>query len=146
MDDEKKTKSLDPADIQTERKDGEVSRRSVLGILGSLAAGGAAATVLPGCFRVRRGPYADPAGAGRGVRRTAYTGLTDSDGGPYADPGGYGRGRVGYVSGVTDSDGGPYADPAGNGRGRVRHGYTGITDRDGGPYADPAGSGRGRWR
>ena len=159
MDDEKNTKSLDPADIQTERKDGEVSRRSVLGILGSLAAGGAAATVLPGCFRVRRGagyatgvtdadggPYADPAGAGRGVRRTAYTGITDSDGGPYADPGGYGRGRVGYVSGVTDSDGGPYADPAGNGRGRVRHGYTGITDRDGGPYADPAGSGRGRWR
>jgi hypothetical protein len=134
MDDEKKkTKSLDPADIQTERKEGEVSRRSVLGVLGSLAAGGAAATVLPGCFRVRRGAGYD-------------TGVTDSDGGPYADPGGYGRGRVGYVSGVTDRDGGPYADPAGNGRGVVRHGYTGITDRDGGPYADPAGSGRGRWR
>jgi hypothetical protein len=162
MDDEKKKKSLDPEDIQTDRKEEDVSRRSVLGILGSLAAGGAAAAVVPGCFRVRArgaggyvtgvtdsdgGPYADPAGNGRGVRRTAYTGITDSDGGPYADPAGSGRGRRGYVTGITDRDAGPYADPAGNGRGTVRHGYTGITDSDGGPYADPAGHGRGRyWR
>jgi hypothetical protein len=49
------------------------------------------------------------------------TGITDSDGGPYADPAGNGRGssRGGYT-GITDSDGGPYADPAGQGRGRWR--------------------------
>jgi hypothetical protein len=169
MEDDKKKKSLDPNEIQTDRKEGEVTRRSVLGILGSIAAGGAAAAVIPGCFRVRRagaynagyaagsggystgvtdsdgGPYADPAGNGRGSRRTAYTGITDSDGGPYADPAGSGRGRAGYTTGITDSDGGPYADPAGNGRGTARHGYTGLTDSDAGPYADPAGSGRGRY-
>lgn len=118
MEDEKKKKSLDESDIQTDRKEGEVSRRSVLGILGSMAAGGAAAAVIPGCFRVRRaGPGGTVVVAGNG----------------------------GYVSGVTDSDGGPYADPAGNGRGTARHGYTGLTDSDAGPYADPAGSGRGRY-
>ena len=48
--------------------------------------------------------------------------MTDSDGGPYADPAGNGRGtyRGGGYTGLTDSDGGPYADPAGNGRGRWR--------------------------
>jgi hypothetical protein len=167
MSDDKTKKTLTDADIVSERPDAEdkaVGRRSVLGVLGSLAAGGAATTVLAGCWpRVRYGaaagggyrsgitdsdggPYADPAGNGRGSRRSGYTGVTDSDGGPYADPAGSGRGRVGYTTGVTDSDGGPYADPAGNGRGRSGGGYTGHTDSDGGPYADRAGYGRGRWR
>ena len=172
--DPKTPKTLTEADIVSARGDepGEKSlgRRSVLNVLGSLAAGGAAGTVMAGCWpRVRYaagagvrvgaapsyrsgvtdsdgGPYADPAGNGRGSRRAGYTGITDSDGGPYADPAGSGRGRVGYTSGITDSDGGPYADPAGNGRGRRGGGYTGITDSDGGPYADPAGHGRGRYR
>lgn len=167
--DRKTPKTLTDADIVSARPDDAsdpaLGRRSVLNVLGTLAAGGAAGTVMAGCWpRVRYGaaaraggwasgvtdadggPYADPAGNGRGSRRTGYTGVTDSDGGPYADPAGSGRGRVGYVSGITDSDGGPYADPAGNGRGRHGGGYTGVTDSDGGPYADPAGSGRGRYR
>lgn len=115
MDDQKKKKSLDPNDIQTEHKGEEVSRRSVLGILGTLGASGAAAAVLPGCFRVRRAGGGTTVVAGGGYA----TGVTDSDGGPYADPAGNGRGTVrhGYT-GLTDSDGGPYADPAGHGRGR----------------------------
>jgi hypothetical protein len=167
-------KTLDDAEIVSEREgETEMSRRSVLGAIGVIA-GGAAAAALPGCV-VRRvgyvqpvrggvvvaggggryatgitdsdgGPYADPAGYGRGQRRSACAGITDSDGGAYADPAGCGRGVYGRTSGITDSDGGPYADPAGNGRGVVRHGYTGLTDADGGPYADPAGHGRGRWR
>jgi hypothetical protein len=173
------TKTLLDDEIVSERGDGkDVSRRSMIGAIGAIAAGGAAAAVLPGCY-VRRpgvvyaaqpqgavyvqqpqaqvrystgvtdsdgGPYADPAGQGRGQRRQAYTGITDSDGGAYADPGGYGRGVYGRASGLTDSDSGAYADPAGNGRGTGRQGYTGITDSDGGAYADPAGQGRGRWR
>jgi hypothetical protein len=162
--DPKSKKTLSDDEIVSERPSEEksVGRRSVLGVLGSLAAGGASATVMAGCWpRIRYGgrgayrsgitdsdggPYADPAGNGRGSRRSGYTGITDSDGGPYADPAGSGRGRVGYTSGITDSDGGPYADPAGNGRGRSGGGYTGHTDADGGPYADRAGYGRGRYR
>lgn len=75
------------------------------------------------------GPYADPAGRGRGG-----TGYTDSDSGPYADPAGHGRGRG---RSVTDSDTGRYADPVGRGRGR-----SGCTDSDTGTYADPVGRGR----
>lgn len=171
MSDEKPKKTLEDHDIVSERpEEKDLSRRKVLG---ALVAGGAAAAVLPGCV-VRRpgvvytqqpgvvvaapgryrtgvtdsdgGPYADPAGHGRGAQRQAYTGMTDSDGGAYADPAGYGRGVYGRTSGITDSDGGPYADPAGNGRGTARVGYTGLTDSDGGPYADPAGNGRGRYR
>lgn len=167
-------KTLAEDDIVSERPDeGDLSRRKVLG---TLIAGGAAAVIMPGCVVRRQGvvytqpaqggvvvaapagryrtgvtdsdggPYADPAGYGRGARRQAYTGVTDSDGGAYADPAGYGRGVYGRTSGITDSDSGPYADPAGNGRGTARVGYTGLTDSDGGPYADPAGHGRGRWR
>lgn len=138
MDDDKKKKSLDPNDIQTEHNKGEeVSRRSVLGILGNLAVGGTAATVLEGCYRRTRAAY-NTSGGG-------YTGVTDSDGGPYADPAGNGRGTArAYGTGITDSDGGPYADAVGNGRGRGRaYGGTGITDSDSGAYADPAGNGRG---
>lgn len=153
------------------------SRRSMLTTVGSAMAVGTAATMLPGCFRRAvvvgprpagavvvnapapvavyqtgvtdsdGGPYADPAGAGRGARRTVCSGVTDSDGGSYADAAGCGRGRYGMTSGLTDSDSGAYADPAGNGRGTARGGgYTGLTDSDGGPYADAAGQGRGRWR
>jgi hypothetical protein len=159
---EPKTKSLTDEEIVSERNEEteEPSRRSMLLKLGQAAGAVALIGALPGCHRIHRGygyatgvtdsdggPYADPAGHGRGQRRAVVTGITDSDGGPYADPAGQGRGRQGYVSGVTDSDGGPYADPAGNGRGTYRGGgYTGLTDSDGGPYADPAGNGRGRWR
>lgn len=155
-------KSLRDDEIVSERADApeDDSRRSVLA---TLAVAGTAATLIPGCFRryygpagaARHatgitdsdgGPYADPAGYGRGTARGMVTGVTDSDAGPYADPPGQGRGRYGYSSGITDSDSGPYADPAGNGRGTTRMGYTGVTDSDGGPYADPAGHGRGRWR
>lgn len=166
------TKTLNSDDIVTEAKS-PLSRRAMLGAIGGAAAlaipgcvprrarvvVGAppppqgTVVVTTGGGRVQTGvtdsdggPYADPAGYGRGAVRGAYTGVTDSDGGPYADPAGQGRGVYGQTSGVTDSDGGPYADPAGNGRGNVRLGYTGITDSDGGPYADPAGHGRGRWR
>lgn len=167
-------KTLEDKDIISNRPDsGDVTRRSMLGSLGTVVLGGAAATALGGCYRRAvvvgpraptavvvaspgqrwcsgvtdsdGGPYADPARCGRGARRSVCTGITDSDGGPYADPGGCGRGRWGLTTGITDSDGGPYADPAGNGRGRGG-GYTGITDSDGGPYADAAGHGRGRWR
>ena len=176
---DQKKRTLEDSDIVSNHAaEKEVSRRSMLGTVGSIALGGAASTVMAGCYRRAvvvgprapnavvvgpqvqyqqqqwasgvtdsdGGPYADPAGNGRGAQRQVCSGITDSDGGPGADPGGCGRGRVGMTSGITDSDGGPYADPAGNGRGNVRQGYTGITDSDGGPYADPAGSGRGRWR
>ncbi|UJR84843.1 hypothetical protein [Sandaracinus amylolyticus] len=160
---EKKTLTLDDADIVSERSGAEepapVSRRSMLGVIGVLA-GGAAAAVLPGCV-VRRRPvvYAQPpqpvvyaqapqpatvvVQAPQGRYRT---GVTDSDGGAYADPAGYGRGtRRQAYTGLTDSDGGAYADPAGYGRG-VYGRTSGITDSDGGPYADPAGNGRGTGR
>lgn len=158
--DPKNDKTLREDDIVTE--DG-ASRREALGKLAGLAAASAIAAVTPGCYRryygpgygARHatgitdsdgGPYADPAGYGRGGARGMVTGVTDSDAGPYADPPGQGRGRYGYASGITDSDSGAYADPAGNGRGTARLGYTGVTDSDGGAYADPAGHGRGRWR
>lgn len=168
-------KTLEDKDIVSERPDEvELSRRKVLGTLiagGAAAAvlpgcvvrragvvytqpvaqGGVVVAAPAGRYRTGvtdsdGGPYADPAGYGRGQRRSGYTGITDSDGGAYADPSGYGRGVYGRTTGLTDSDSGPYADPAGNGRGTARMGYTGITDSDGGPYADPAGHGRGRWR
>lgn len=153
------TKTLDDDDIISERSgasEGEqgVSRRSMLGAIGVIA-GGAAAAVLPGCVVRRRGvQYAQPVAvvAPRGgvvvqAPQGRYrTGVTDSDGGAYADPAGYGRGqRVQGHTGVTDSDGGPYADPAGSGRG-VYGRTSGVTDSDGGPYADPVGNGRGRAR
>lgn len=161
FDGEPKKQSLTDEEIVSERPEesSDPSRRAMLTKLAQAAGAVAIVGVMPGCYRVRRGgygyatgvtdsdggPYADPAGHGRGQRRVVVTGITDSDGGPYADPAGQGRGRQGYVSGVTDSDGGPYADPAGNGRGSYRaSGYTGLTDSDGGPYADPAGQGRGR--
>ena len=161
IDDATKKKSLADGEIvsgRTEESE-DPSRRSMLVKLGQAAGAVAIVGAIPGCFgRIHRGygyatgvtdsdggPYADPAGHGRGQRRAVVTGVTDSDGGPYADPPGQGRGRQGYVSGITDSDGGPYADPAGNGRGSYRaSGYTGLTDSDGGPYADAAGQGRGR--
>ena len=176
---DQKKRTLEDSDIVSNPDaEREVSRRSMLGAVGTIAIGGAASTVMAGCYRRAvvvgprapnavvvapqvqyqqqqwtsgvtdsdGGPYADPAGNGRGAHRQQCSGITDSDGGPGADPGGCGRGRMGMTSGITDSDGGAYADPAGNGRGNVRQGYTGITDSDGGPYADPAGSGRGRWR
>ncbi|AKF11701.1 hypothetical protein [Sandaracinus amylolyticus] len=153
----KKTLTLDDADIVSERSGSEepapVTRRSMLGVIGVLA-GGAAAAVLPGCV-VRRRPvvYAQAPAAPPGATVVVQapqgryrTGVTDSDGGAYADPAGYGRGqqRQAYT-GLTDSDGGAYADPAGYGRG-VYGRTSGITDSDGGPYADPAGNGRGTGR
>ena len=116
------------------------TRRSFLVRVAGAAAVGSG---LSGCVGIGptdadSGPYADPAGMGRGtVGRYGTSGITDSDAGQYADPAGNGRGG-GYSTGVTDSDSGQYADPAGRGRG------TGITDSDSGAYADPAGQGRGR--
>lgn len=157
------------SDEQIGSETSKVDRRSALKVIGATVVGAGAATVatsLLGCIVNTSpqpryystgvtdgdaGPYADPSGGGRGPRRSAYTGLTDSDSaasGQVQDPGGYGRGhhgRAGYTSGLTDSDGGSYADPAGNGRGTARMGNTGLTDSDGGPYADPAGRGRGRY-
>ena len=138
------------ADDRNRRKDGPgtlkdddiqsryaLPRRSLLKAVAPAAVG---ATALVGGSREARavtdsdsGPYADPAGQGRG-----YSGITDSDGGAYADPAG--RGRGGGGTGITDSDAGAYADPAGYGRGG---GGTGITDSDTGAYADPVGYGRG---
>jgi len=159
------------SDDQIGTESSKVDRRSALKVIGATVVGAGAATVassLLGCIVNTQpaqptyyqsgvtdgdaGPYADPAGGGRGARRSAYTGVTDNDSaasGQVQDPGGYGRGhygRQGWTSGVTDSDGGSYADPAGNGRGTARMGQTGLTDSDGGPYADPAGHGRGRYR
>lgn len=151
-------KTLDESEIISERPDErEVSRRSMLGNLGTVVAGGAVATALAGCYRRAvvvgpRQPTAVVVGPARGPTVVVgggqrwCSGVTDSDGGPYADPGGCGRGqRRQACSGITDSDGGPNADPGGCGRGR--YGMTsGITDSDGGPYADPAGNGRGNVR
>lgn len=152
MADNKKT--LDDSDIISNHPDEkEVSRRSMLGALGSVVATGAAATVMSGCYRRAvvvgpRAPNAVVVGAPppvvvQGGGQRWCSGVTDSDGGPYADPGGCGRGqRAVQCSGITDSDGGPGADPGGCGRGRYGV-SSGVTDSDGGPYADPAGNGRG---
>lgn len=174
---DQKKRTLEDSDIVSNHDaEKEVSRRSMLGAVGTIALGGAASTVMAGCYRRAvvvgprapnavvvapqvqyqqqqqwssgitdsdGGPYADPAGNGRGGQRQQCSGITDSDGGSYADPGGCGRGRRGMTTGLTDSDGGPYADPAGNGRGGSM-GYTGMTDSD---PSDAAGHGRGRyWR
>lgn len=92
-------------------------RRAMFGAVtgaGAVAAGAAAlGTSRPAQAQVTDadgGPFADPAGQGRGGVRT---GLTDADGGQWADPPGGGR----WGSGLTDSDYGPYfTDQAGNGR------------------------------
>ncbi len=127
--------TLKDEDIQSRQA---LPRRSLLKAVAPVAVG---ATALVGGSREAlavtdsdSGPYADPAGAGRG-----YTGITDSDGGAYADPAGRGRGGGGGT-GITDSDTGAYADPVGYGRGSSG---TGITDNDSGAYADPVGYGRG---
>lgn len=154
-------------DDQIESGTSRLDRRSALKVLGATVVGTGAAAVastMLGCIVQTQpqpvayttgvtdndtGPYADPAGNGRGTARAVYTGISDSDGGAYADAAGYGRGhygRSGWSSGLTDSDGGPYADAAGNGRGTYRGASTGLTDGDAGPYADPAGGGRGRYR
>lgn len=146
-------KTLDDNDIISNRSgdaptSAETGRRSMLGALGSVVAGGAMATVMAGCYRraVMVGPRAPQTvvvGQPQQGGQRWCSGVTDSDGGAYADPGGCGRGqRRAQCSGITDSDGGAYADPGGCGRGRVGM-TTGITDSDGGPYADPAGNGRG---
>ena len=142
---EKKTISLDPADI-TEVP--SVHRRSALASIGALIGAAIGVVVLKpedaeACRRRTGrtdsdgGRYAD--GAGRG-----HTGLTDSDSG---DESNCGRGRRGSSrrSGTTDSDSGPNADGAGQGRGTVRR-STGTTDSDSGPNADGAGQGRGTVR
>jgi|SRR6056297_2639682 len=104
-------KSLSDDEVVTRRR---MNRRSLLGLAGAGAVGAAAfvATGRPAQAQVTDsdgGPFADPAGNGRGGVRT---GLTDSDGGQWADPPGGGR----WGSGLTDSDNGPITDPAGNGR------------------------------
>jgi hypothetical protein len=148
-------KTLEDNDIISNRADAtpsaETTRRSMLGSLGTVVAGGAMATVMAGCYRRAvvvgpRAPQAVVVGQPNVVVQGGQqwcSGVTDSDGGAYADRAGCGRGaRHAQCSGITDSDGGPYADPGGCGRGR--YGQTsGITDSDGGPYADPAGNGRG---
>lgn len=51
---------------------------------------------------------------------TAYigSGYTDADNGPIIDPAGFGRGpRRSYFTGITDADNGPIVDAAGFGRG-----------------------------
>lgn len=140
----------------------KISRRSFMGrVAGGALVGGAALTAITTRAQAQvtdsdSGPYADPAGRGRG-----NTGVTDGD--PY-DPVGRGRGRrrTGVTdrdpsdapgngrgssrTGITDGDGGSYADPAGNGRGRPGRACTGVTDGDGGNYADRGGCGRGRPR
>jgi hypothetical protein len=151
-------KTLDDRDIVSERSEEALSRRSMLGALGAIAATGAASTVLAGCGRrhaVVYAPqpqtqvvYAQPQGqvVVAPAQGRYCSGVTDSDGGPYADPANCGRGvRRAAYTGVTDSDGGAYADQAGYGRG-VYGRSTGLTDSDGGPYADPAGNGRGTAR
>ena len=107
----KKTLTLDDDDIVSERSGAEepspVSRRSMLGVIGVLA-GGAAAAVLPGCV-VRRRPvvYAQPQPVVYAQGPQPATVVVQAP-----------QGR--YRTGVTDSDGGPYADPSGHGRGRWR--------------------------
>lgn len=145
-----KKRTLEDSDIVSNHDaEKEVSRRSMLGAVGTIAIGGAASTVMAGCYRraVMVGPRAPNAvvvGPQVQYQQQGYaTGVTDSDSGAYADPAGNGRGaQRQQCSGITDSDGGSYADPGGCGRGRAGM-TTGITDSDGGPYADPAGNGRG---
>ncbi|MGQ0659932.1 hypothetical protein [Sphingosinicella sp.] len=124
----------------------KISRRSFIGrVAGGALVGGAALTAIATRAQAQvtdsdSGPYADPAGRGRG-----NTGVTDSD--PH-DPPGRGRGvRRPTTSGITDGDAGRTADPGGNGRGRPnRRCGTRITDGDSGRYVDRAGCGRGRPR
>ncbi|AKF11293.1 hypothetical protein [Sandaracinus amylolyticus] len=104
---EKKKKTLEDADLVTERPMG---RRSSIALLGGavLGAAGIIAATTPSqaeaqCTDSDRGPNADPGGRGRG------NGVTDSDGGPNADRAGCGRGR----RSCSDSD---PNDPAGRGR------------------------------
>ncbi len=131
MSNEKKTKTLESADIVTTSR---VGRRGALGMLGATIVGAAVTAVGVSPSRAKAatdsdsGPNADRAGQGT-------TGRSDSDSGPNADRAGSGRGNGG--SGVTDSDSGPNADGAGRGRG------THVTDSDSGPNADRAGNGRG---
>ena len=128
------TKTLTDDQILTRPK--AMGRRRLLVSLGAGAVG--AGTMLAPTARAQgftdndTGPYADPAGRGRG------TGCTDSDGGTYADPVGAGRG-----TGYSDSDSGASMDPAGCGRGQRGGGGGGPSDNDSGQYADPAGQGRG---
>lgn len=142
-------KTLDDQEIQTRHDEGDgeprSTRRSMLGAVGGLVAGGAVAAVLPGCYR--RAVVVGPRAPGAVVVTSGggCSGVTDSDLGRYSDPVNCGRGGGrGACSGQSDSDGGAYADPGGCGRGGYR--TSGVTDSDGGPYADPAGNGRGRYR
>lgn len=120
----------------------KISRRSFIGrVAGGALIGGAALTALTTRANAQvtdsdSGPYADPAGRGRG-----RTGLTDRD---PSDAPGNGRGSR---TGITDGDSGSNADPGGNGRGRPnRRCGTRITDGDSGRWVDRAGCGRGRPR
>ena len=149
------SKTLTDEQIATRPK--ALGRRSVLLSLGAGAAsvGMAAApgARAQGFSDSDTGPYADPAGRGRGHRctdsdvgnyadpvgRGRGTGYTDNDGGANMDPVGCGRGRRSGAAGPSDSDSGQYVDPAGQGRGGVR---TGITDSDSGRWADPPSGGR----
>lgn len=114
---DKKKKSLDLDDIQTERR---IGRRGMLGVVGSGVLMGAAATAVGGSRAAAQeselasdsdsGANADPAGRGR-------TGHTDRDSGGGSDRAGHG---VCAERGHSDSDSGGGADPAGRGRGPCR--------------------------
>lgn len=141
-----------------------LSRRSFLGrVAGGALVGGAALTAIATGAQAQvtdsdSGPYADPAGRGRGStgvtdrdpsdpvgRGRGYrSGITDRDSGRYADPPGRGRGVT--RTGITDGDSGSTSDPVGNGRGRPNRRCTGVTDGDSGRYVDRASCGRGRPR
>jgi len=152
---DQKKRTLEDSDIVSSHDaEKEVSRRSMLGAVGTIAIGGAASTVMAGCYRrgIAVGPrtpnaiIVGPQVQYQQPQQQWASGVTDADGGAYADPAGNGRGQQRQqCSGITDSDGGSHADPGGCGRGRM--GMTsGMTDADGGPYADPGGNGRGTGR
>jgi len=143
-------KTLEDADIETERT---LGRRSTVGLIGAsfAAMAGVMGFSVPEaeaqCTDSDGGRFADPGGGGR---RCARSGCSDSDGGRNGDPGGAGRRcggrrRRGRSRGCSDSDGGPNADPGGGGRrcgAAPRPPPRTCSDPDTGRYADGAGRGR----
>jgi len=105
-DDIGKKKSLTDTAITSKRGLGR--RAFILGSFGGTAA--LAGCVTTGVTDADAGAYADPVGAGRGVRR--ISGITDSDIGYGSDPVNNGRRRS-----CTDADVGPViVDAVGRGR------------------------------
>ena len=137
------SRTIKESDIKTEAA---VGRRSALGIMGTVAAAGAAGvgTVVAShdaqaATDGDSGATADPPNRGRGLPRARQSGQTDQD--PTADPPSNGRGGPDQrIAGLTDQDNGNGSDPQGQGRGFFRASASGVTDQD--PSADPPGNGR----